>query len=1503
MKKITLLLIAVLFLQLFQGLTVSATAHYELFADSTKAELSSYSGATHRIDSRIAKNGSNSLCLTINESNNFKGTHINLPMSLTAADIESSVLKFWIRLPKDGLFPVVFLRSRTDGLMVTSEIGLANYIKNSELGSWKLIQIPLLDFSSQGVTWNSTTQKNENKAMTWSDVVGVGFKMNAANVNKLFTYHIDDVFITSSFNPNDNTPRLSAGGGESENAIRAEGKIDSDGEFTYITLFDDAVGGNASVWHANSSSFGLDRRDRQDGYASFYAKYTNYNGFQGGSFNLENPVLLGKELAADAAIDMWVKVSDKSPMQIRILTRTANNEQVNIAFNVPNRLFDDEIGKWTRLTIPLSELPTSGTIWDAVQQINVTIAADWHQINGFGLNMDSKALTGEYKIMLDKVRIIKNNQTTTDKMNAKVINLSQEDYEKVEQKFTMIDISAQANRGFKYDPETKTGWIDQPNDMIYFDLKGVNDFLGVPFNIIDPAENGGNAVIVTRGQNREAFPTSVTVPIGGKTAGGIYFLHSAAWVQPDVGSYIVNYTDGSRERIPLKAGANINDWTASFDTEVAKTAYRVWNDRGGEGGFAVFAWPNPYPDKGIESITAMTPGNASLLMLGGITLTNTVPYKAVAEDVKLLDSDVLNPDTSGWFEYTKVPDINKIKGSALDVSSWALDAPAGKHGHITSVGDKFYFEDGTPVKFWGANLTAESCFIESKEVTDNFVDRIAAAGFNLIRFHHMDSSWVRPNLFDNAANATESSALGTVGLDRFEYLWAKCKEKGIYLYVDGYVSRGNWKSQSKFRPDLQKLMKEFYYNLFTHVNPYTGTTLANDPALVMVDIVNEDSLFWRNSLTWGFGNERNRSIIEPKFAAWLKDKYGTDENLKKAWSQEGRTGIVEGDSVDDRVHINSYYHIIANEPTGDTKLYDIQTFLYDVEQEFYSEMYRYLKEDVGLKCLVTGSNAPIYDNYHDMYSLAGFNPDYIDQHKYFSHPTDSAFTLKNNAGMSNGARSMLEADILPNTIVGTYGVRRVAGFPYVLSEWNQASSNIYSSECLPIMSAYASLHDWHPILFSYLQGTVHAEARVNYVLNMYESPTKTAIGPISSLMFMRNDIKEADVAYYETLDFDKIFSEIVYSMSMPNEMTMVAKSGILLPEVADSNAYASEITPELIDYVESMRESGVYVAVNRQMRWDSVKGTLEINSDNTQGYIGAVGGKTSILDNMDVSVDNASANVMLTSLTHDSIGESDRLLLTTVGSWRNTGMKYAYDGNSVEQMGGTPILVEPITGQINIKTANSYDVYYLSESGERMGLAETIPQSDGSTMIVLSADYKTMNYELVKTGEKTVGAFEKPVWGQNAQVPTAMMSGFEDMDDHWAVPVVKYLLTEKLIVLGDRKFRPDEAILKDDLKLLLSKVLGENDIDLGEGQFVSRETLFAATAEFLRHEKLVDYNLLNAGLIDFDEISESLKYNISILLGNGMLKGNNENRISPSKIVTRAEAAAFLGSVYQKIKK
>jgi hypothetical protein len=227
---------------------------------------------------------------------------------------------------------------------------------------------------------------------------------------------------------------------------------------------------------------------------------------------------------------------------------------------------------------------------------------------------------------------------------------------------------------------------------------------------------------------------------------------------------------------------------------------------------------------------------------------------------------------------------------------------------VSTNGDKF-FSKGKQIRFWGVNISASACF-PSKTNAEAVAGRLRKMGVNLVRIHHYDNPWSDNNgsIF-NYTNGTRQLNLTT--LDRLDYFIAQLKANGIYVNInlnnsrtfqaqDGVPAADSLQEFAKgisiFDPILQQLQREHAAQYLSHVNPYTGKSLATDPVVAMVELNNENTLYgmWKsNQLTTFakggilpvFYNKRLDSL----FCIFLKSKYVTQTALATAWNGSGNT--------------------------------------------------------------------------------------------------------------------------------------------------------------------------------------------------------------------------------------------------------------------------------------------------------------------------------------------------------------------------------------------------------------------------------------------------------------------------------------------------------------------------------------------------------------------------------------------------------------------------------------
>jgi hypothetical protein len=213
--------------------------------------------------------------------------------------------------------------------------------------------------------------------------------------------------------------------------------------------------------------------------------------------------------------------------------------------------------------------------------------------------------------------------------------------------------------------------------------------------------------------------------------------------------------------------------------------------------------------------------------------------------------------------------------------------------------------NGKQIRFWGGNCVASGAF-PTKDLAPGIAGRMRKMGINLIRFHHIDNNWGGPSLL----TGSDTRVLNPTYLDLMENFIARMKENGIFInmnlnvsrmfkpfdgvaYADSVKNYGTdyFKVITYFDPYLILLQKEYAQQLLTHVNPYTGKALVNDPVMAMVETNNENSLYrgWKENIlkpikSGGKLVYRHVKMLDSLWNDFLVKKYSTTANLKSAWN-------------------------------------------------------------------------------------------------------------------------------------------------------------------------------------------------------------------------------------------------------------------------------------------------------------------------------------------------------------------------------------------------------------------------------------------------------------------------------------------------------------------------------------------------------------------------------------------------------------------------------------------
>ena len=662
------------------------------------------------------------------------------------------------------------------------------------------------------------------------------------------------------------------------------------------------------------------------------------------------------------------------------------------------------------------------------------------------------------------------------------------------------------------------------------------------------------------------------------------------------------------------------------------------------------------------------------------------------------------------------------------------EKPAGKHGRTVVKGAYFEFEDGTPARFWGVCLNGSACFPEHDHA-EKLASRLAKAGVNIVRLHQMDGEAATPNIFQysKGQRLVTTRKLDEKSLDRMDYLIHCLKNEGIYIYMDLLVHRSfkegdgvrNAKN-GRARPWLMvdrtmiELQKEYAQQLLTHVNPYTGFSYVDEPAVAMMDIVNECSLFCTLPLWEPYATE-----LRQDFRKWL-DEQGIDYDAENC----------------------TLFGVDKDAPLIRYKI--------KREKEYFAEMRQFLKEELGVKIPICGTN---YEMHGGLFE-SNYGQDFRDGHAYLDYLFSPKPGEPTSWGEKEGHKYMLQ---FSTTDRGESGFNklftmRALDQPFFMSEWNMTWPNHHRAEapllhaaigCLQGMTGFA-VHTYSyqarqtANMLLGKETPADAISGVPYregIFSVWNDPACFGLFYHGALIMRRGDLKEANKTIAVKIDSlrsrerapfinddlpdgQNSFMQKRLDRMMPcyYGTVEVSKIGNFVGEVP---AGADEVYEEpqwLIDV--DKRE--VLSDTNQMYRsWEKNYGWID--SDRTKCAYGFLEKNGEIaLNGLSIDCKTDFGTIALSSLTDAPICESDNILLTTVGRAINKGAEFE-DGSMIVR-GTNPTQIEVIQATIKLKTdKKEMKVYSLTPEGNHYGTVASTWE-DGVLTFTVGEHWRSMYY-------------------------------------------------------------------------------------------------------------------------------------------------------------------------------
>lgn len=641
----------------------------------------------------------------------------------------------------------------------------------------------------------------------------------------------------------------------------------------------------------------------------------------------------------------------------------------------------------------------------------------------------------------------------------------------VELRGVPVELRGVANMGFadETDNDGQGGWTDQGRENDLRMLKpGVQVLGGIRFDIIAPEANGGRSCVMLCGGNVRRFPRSVEVPVADEVRGGcLYLLHALAWPGPQfVGVVTVTYADGTEERHECRWMREVDNW---WSPKTHENGDVVWTGENGQAFVGLYATGLPLRSQAIRRIRLEAQGNTVWGVVAMSVLPQAVPRVKVDKYYVVAGE-----------EFQPMPYHHEIEpGSVLDFSA-LLDAPAGRHGPVVCRNGQLEFRDvpGQPVRLYGTNLSGTANYL-SHEWATAFAERAARMGFNLIRLHHHDN--------DLGNHGKDWWTFNQTRQDQLDFLIAELKRRGIYITTDLFVSRaippgaipehpgkGHLRKFDEFKAmvyildsayrEWQRFSREF----LTHVNPYTGLALKDDPVLATLNLVNEGNIDRQWQAT-----DFSKSLYLKAYDAWRTER-----------------GLAEPDDEAARRR-------------------QFSRFLADTYARRYAQMREFVR---GLGVQVPLSDQNMLDS--PLLSVMRSHLDYVDNHTYWDGPFGTYLVP---SGLGQRSAICEQSSVLNDMFLS-----RQFGKPFSVSEFDFCKPSRYRAEGPLLLASYGGLQGWSALCqfaYGHWDAPVMRQIAGNH-FDIGSDCVKSLSHRLAAALFLRGEVRPLGTSLAAVVDAD-----------------------------------------------------------------------------------------------------------------------------------------------------------------------------------------------------------------------------------------------------------------------------------------------------------------------------------------------------------------------------------------------
>lgn len=705
---------------------------------------------------------------------------------------------------------------------------------------------------------------------------------------------------------------------------------------------------------------------------------------------------------------------------------------------------------------------------------------------------------------------------------------------------------------------------------------------------------------------------------------------------------------------------------------------------------------------------------------------------------KLKPGEKYNRAPSGWFAFEPNPET--FAASPIDLRS-LNEKFAGENGFIVTKGEEFvHSKTGKPVRFWAINTGLETVF-QDRAAIDYFARSIAKQGVNLIRLH------------GTPTKEGDFRAIDKDKLDRIQYFVAAMKREGVYTCLsiyfplwlqlkdaDGFAGYDQARSKNPFsllyfNTEFQNIYRSWWKALLTTPNPYAeNKPLAEDPAVAMTEMVNEDSyLFWTFTPYENIPGPQ-MEILEKQFGDWLAKKYGS---LQAAFTTWGGDKVRGDEPTAGRAGFVPLWQMFNN---PSKRAQDAAVFLAENQKAFYEATYRYLKQDLGFKGSVYASNWITADArvLGPLDKWSNSIADFMDRHGYFGGRHEGE---RSGYALSKGDRYTDRSALLfepgkpgeqPDYSLPIWDLR-YNGKPSAITEINWPTPNRYRAD-LPLLSAAYGALQGTDAVFLFATGSPGWEQ----TLGKFSIRTPVIMGqfPAAALIFRQGLVKPSESVVSMNLPLNDLLALKGAPVTAPANLDELrakdipAGQTVSVPALGSLDPLAFAVgkvdmnistgasafrTADLSKFID--RTTKVVRSQTGELTWNWGQGRVAVIAPKATGVTGflSTAGKIALKD-ITIESPLEYGAVLLVSLDDKPIAQSSKMLLQVMSEdtnygWQNSGPN-DQGLKTITELGGPPIVVKNLAGTISLRRSDaaSLKVTALDHNGYPAGQSGTAQQ-------------------------------------------------------------------------------------------------------------------------------------------------------------------------------------------------